>query len=212
MKQGCLSKIDHLVYATRDLTGTIEQLEERLQVRATPGGQHPSWGTRNALIGLGEQTYLEIIGPDPEQPEPDGPRRFQIDELSAPRLVTWAVRGTDLQQIASDAKQYGIDLGEIHSGNRRQPDGRLLSWRLTDPLVARESGIVPFYIDWGETIHPATAIDKRCSLLALRAEHPDAERVQKMLSALHLDVPVRSGVTPLLVATINTPHGVVDLR
>ena len=87
-----MSRIDHLVYATPDLAAGVERVEKLLGVRAVPGGQHPGAGTRNALIGLGDQVYLEIIGPDPDQPKPPRARRFGIDELKSPRLVTWAAK------------------------------------------------------------------------------------------------------------------------
>jgi dipeptidyl aminopeptidase/acylaminoacyl peptidase len=48
-----VSRVDHLVYITPDLNRGIEEIEKLLGVRATPGGQHIGYGTRNALIALG---------------------------------------------------------------------------------------------------------------------------------------------------------------
>ncbi|MEK6286870.1 MAG: VOC family protein [Acidobacteriota bacterium] len=212
METPILLKIDHLVFATPDLAAGINQVERLLGVSAVPGGQHPGWGTRNALIRLGDNTYLEIIGPDPDQPKPDRPRRFGIDELQAPRLVTWAAKGTDLEAIVENAKSHGLDLGQVQPGSRRRPDGVLLSWRLTVSPVLNEGGIVPFFIDWGKTPHPAAALPKGCVLVALRAEHPDANRVQAELSSLGLNLRVDSGSAPTIIATIRTAHGDVELR
>ena len=92
-----LAIVDHLVYATPDLKASIDALEKRLGVRAAPGGQHPGRGTRNALIALSPTSYIEIIGPDPEQPKPDLPRQFGIDTLAEGRLVTWAAKSSDLE-------------------------------------------------------------------------------------------------------------------
>lgn len=207
-----LSKIDHLVYATPDLASGIAQVEKLLGVKAVPGGQHPGAGTRNALIRLGELTYLEIIGPDPEQPKPAQPRRFGIDELKAARLVTWAAKGEDLEAVVTNAKSKGIDLGKVQSGSRRRPDGVLLSWRLTISPTLNADGVVPFFIDWGSTPHPASNLPKGCTLISLRAEHVNSNRVHAELGALGLNLHVVTGSAPALIAVIRTPSGDVELR
>jgi len=210
--RGLLSKIDHLVYATPDLAAGVKQVEALLGIQATPGGQHPGEGTRNALIALGPMSYLEIIGPDPDQAKPPGPRKFEIDDLTAPRLVTWAAKGTNLTQIVAEAHRRGVPVGDVIPGSRRTPTGSLLSWHITNQRAFVANGLVPFFIDWGDTPHPARSAATGATLISLRGEHPDPEHVQRMLEALGLDLPVVKGAKPSLVATIAGTRGRVDLR
>ena len=209
---GLLPRIDHLVYGTPDLQAGVDQVEKILGVRATPGGQHPGVGTRNALVALGPATYLEIIGPDPEQPKPERPRTFGIDNLTAPRLVAWAAKGDNLDQFAAEALRRGVKLGEVSSGSRKTPQGVLLSWRYTSPRTVIADGIVPFFIDWGQTPHPARTAATGATLVEFRAEHPQVEEVRKMLSELGIDLPVTKGQRSALVAVIQSPRGRVELR
>jgi hypothetical protein len=207
-----LSKVDHLVYATPDLNRGVEEIEKLLGVRATPGGQHPGLGTRNALIALGPTTYLEIIAPDPEQPPPAKPRPFGIDSLKESRLVAWFVKSDDLQRLRAEALGKGVRLGEVRSGSRRRPDGVQLSWQFTDPSVLVADGIIPLFIDWGESSHPAHTAAKGATLVSLRAQHPDVQGVRGMLRDLGIDLPVSQGQSPMLMAIIEGPRGRVELR
>jgi hypothetical protein len=207
-----LRQIDHLVYATPDLSAGVERIEALLGIRATPGGQHPGEGTRNALIALGPTSYLEILAPDPEQPKPDRPRRFGIDTLSGPRLVTWAAKGRNLTQTVDAAQRRGVPLGDVIAGSRRTPTGVLLSWHTTNQRAVIADGIVPFFIDWGTTPHPASSAASGATLIALRAEHPDPTSVRRMLNQLGFDLPVTKGPRAALVARIAGPRGPVELR
>lgn len=205
-------QIDHLVYATPDLDRGIDTIEKLLGVRATPGGQHPGRGTRNALVALGHELYLEIIAPDPEQPKPAQPRWAGLDGLAAPRLATWVARSDDLEQLTGAALKRGVQIGQVMSGSRLRQDGTPVSWRFTDPSKVLADGIVPFFIDWGTTPHPASSAAQGASLVELRAEHPDAQRVQKLLHQLRLDLPVQKGPRPALIARIDGANGLVELR
>jgi hypothetical protein len=207
-----LRSVDHLVYATPDLNSGIDQIERLTGVRASQGGQHPGRGTRNALLALGPASYLEIVAPDPDQPSPSTPRAFGLDHLNESRLVTWVAKSNDLDNLRASAGRKSVQLGEVTSGSRRRPDGVLLSWRYTNPATVIADGLIPFFIDWGQSPHPSQTAAAGLSLVELRAEHPDAERVQKMLGDLGLDLRVRKGSSPVLIATIQGPRGRVELR
>jgi len=207
-----LSRVDHLVYATPDLALGIQTAEQLFGVRASPGGSHPGEGTRNALLALGPACYFEIIGPDPAQPKPARGRRFAIDEIKAARLTTWVAKGTDLETFAAGALAQGVNLGSVIPGSRKRPDGVVLSWRYTDPRVVLGDRLVPYFIDWGASPHPSASAVRGVTLLSLRAEHPDADRVQHMLRQLGLGLTVVKGARPALIATFDSPKGHVELR
>jgi hypothetical protein len=209
--EGVLAQVDHLVYATPDLAVGVDTAEKLLGVRATPGGQHPGEGTRNALIAVGPNSYLEIIGPDPEQPKPERGRRFRIDEIKAPVLTTWVAKGSDLERFASRAAAQGVNLGTIIPGSRKRPDGVVLSWRYTDPRTILADRLIPYFIDWGPSPHPSATAAKGVTLVSLRAEHPDAALVQQMLKVLGLDLAVTRGSKAALIATFDSPKGRVQL-
>jgi hypothetical protein len=73
-------------------------------------------------------------------------------------------------------------------------------------------GVVPFFINWGTTPHPAASASVGGTLIALRAEHPDPERVRRTLEQLEIALPVRPGSSVSLIATIDSPRGRVELR
>lgn len=204
--------MDHLVFASPDLDDGVAHVERLLGVETAPGGQHHGLGTRNRLIGLGPDCYMEVVSIDPEQPEPDGPRWFGLDGLKSHRLVSWCAKAPELDDVVARGRAAGIDLGEPRSGGRVTPDGRKLSWTFSDPWAERAGGVIPFFIDWGDTTHPAAGLNHPCTFQRVRLEHPDARDVERWCTALGLDVEVTEGARPAVIALIDSPNGLVELR
>jgi len=203
--------VDHLVFAVPDLEEGVREVERLFGVETAPGGRHHGFGTRNRLIGFGPDTYMEIVSVDPEQPRPAGTRWFGLDDLAAPRLVTWCAKHPDLDALIARGRAAGIDLGEASGGGRERPDGTRLQWTVTDPWADRAGGVIPFFIDWGDTDHPGTRLPALCAFLGVRLEHPDPSTVATWLAALGLDVSVGEGVSPRVIATLETPNGIIEL-
>ena len=126
--------VDHLVVGSSDLDLGARWVEERLGAAPVFGGVHAGFGTRNALLGLGDQ-YLEVLALDPDQPGASSSLSDQIRALSSPILLTLAIAKTDLRNAVPMS--------------RLRPDGVLLEWELeftSTPL---------FFIDWKDCPRPS---------------------------------------------------------
>ena len=207
-----LLPIDHLIYAAPTLEGGMDKIEALLGVRPVYGGQHPGRGTHNALLRLEPAIYLEVIAPDPAQPNVPRPLWIAADTVMEPRLIYWAVKSDNLEALVERACSNGLELGELSSGSRTRPDGQLLRWRLTDPRANPADGIIPFFIDWLDTPHPARGLPDGGALLSLEAQHPQAEKVQAQLQMLGLELNVHYNPEPALFARIRTSNGEILLK
>jgi len=206
-----MDRVDHLVWAVPDLDAGISQIEALTGIQAALGGSHPGMGTRNALLSLGDDTYLEIIAPDPGQSDYRSPRLFQVDHVDSPRLVTWAAKSDDIAQMTEMRLSDGQSPGKAMTGSRQTPDGRTLAWELTDPYVEIAGGVVPFFINWGNTPHPAASAPGGATLLALRATHPEKDYVRAAFKSFGINMPVENGCQASLTAVIDTPRGQIEL-
>jgi hypothetical protein len=197
--------LDHLVYAGPDLAEAVARVTALTGVTPAPGGSHVGLGTANHLADLGAGIYLEVIGPDPAQPEPLAPRPFGIDELTEPGLVAWAVRTTNLDATIASARAHGFDPGDAREMSRETAGGEVLRWRLTPPSAP--GTLHPFLIDWGGTPHPTTRGLPSIPLLMVTGTHPDPDSVLAVTDALGLELLVRRAPKAGLSAALRTPEG-----
>lgn len=201
--------LDHLVYAVADLAAAIDHFEQATGVRPAIGGAHVGLGTHNALVSFGE-CYLELIAPDPGQPDPDRPRPFGIDDLDGPGLVGFAVRPTGAETIddlIDCSRQAGHDPGSAADMSRTTPTGQRLAWRLTMPTTR----VQPFFIDWGDTPRPNTTAPGGIQLLDVVVETSDAVPVTSVRDSLGLALRVERADSTRLRASVSGPAGTLHL-
>ena len=206
-------KIDHLVYAVTNLEEAIEELESKLGVRPIIGGQHVSFGTKNALIRLNEGMYFEVLAIDHQNTKVAPPRWMGVDLLTKNQITRWAVTSRDLQNDVQVLEEYDVGLGHILNGSRQTPDGKLLQWELTVPKPEPEVELVPFCIDWNKSeTHPSRQLpEMHCELLELQVTHPNPNTFSNIFEKLELNLKVELAQETAIKAIIKCPKGIVVL-
>lgn len=130
--------LDHVVLVVLDLSAAVAEHRTR-GFTVTPGGEHAGGLTHNALVGLQDGGYLELIA---------------FHDLAAARgKHSWAPvaeRGggwADFALLSNDLLQDVTALGDLvarppEEGGRTRPDGLGIAWR-----VARLERPLPFLIE-----------------------------------------------------------------
>lgn len=205
--------VDHLVYCVPNLEASIEDLEKRLGVRAEIGGKHTSQGTKNALINLGNNCYLELLAIDEENDSVIGNRWMGIDLIEQAKLTRWSIKTTDIILESALLNKYNKDLSEIKEGSRLTPTGQILRWRMTIPLAQPEVELAPFLLDWSDSdAHPTDKLTQHCHLKELKLySSPSSSKVSHCLADLDLSGIINDGATTKIKALIDGPNGLVEL-
>ena len=150
-----MQRIDHVVYAVRDLDGAARRCLDEHGLASIDGGRHPRWGTANRVVPLGD-TYLELLAVEDPSVAPDLARSLLDATADGDRWYSICVADDDVEATAA---RLGI---EVRPGARTRPDGAEVRWRgagFDDP--ARPLWL-PFFIAW----------DMPDELLPGRAEAP----------------------------------------
>lgn len=202
------SRIDHLIFGAPDLETGTEIIRQKLGISPSGGGQHPDFGTHNALYKIGARTYFEVIAPDPAVAHRQPRLWMGLDHLETPSLIWWAAKANNLETRVKQAKKAGWDPGPAIPGSRKMADGTLLRWQLTDPFCVQEQGVLPFLIDWGNSPHPSTNMpDAACPLIDFQLLHPQAEKIRRYLAAIDIHFPVKEHPEPKIQAGFATEAG-----
>jgi hypothetical protein len=202
-------RIDHLVWYSPELAAG-ERHFASMDSPPAYGGEHPGDGTCNSLLSLGEATYIEILARDPKQPASSLDK--ELAGLKGQGLYHWAVGGVDLAAIANGAKDAGYEVSNVVSGGRRRPDGRLLNWKLVGLHDHPFGALVPFFIDWTNSDHPALDAPRGGRLSGIELSSPDAARLNALFKVHGLDLPVVQGAKAGIVVTLASKRGPLRLE
>jgi hypothetical protein len=184
-------------------------VEHHLGVAPQKGGVHDGAGTHNMLLGLGPHAYLEVIAPDPDQPDPPHPRLFDLDDPATrtaleagPTLVGWVARVPALEALVARLGPRGGDLREMRRGD--------LHWRMAVPPPRQDmDNLIPALIEWKGERASKRLKDSHVRIASVEAEHPDSEALARALRERGLEevLKPRRGMHPRLLVRLTKADG-----
>ena len=101
--------------------------------------------------------------------------------------------GTDLTELRDTAISAGLEGSELVSGGRKLPNGKSLAWKVFGVRNHGFGALVPFFIDWLDSEHPAKTAPRCGGLAGIEVHSPEAERLRQIYQALGIEIAVSSG-------------------
>ena len=137
-------RIDHVIYASGDLSSTVRRFEKEYGLEAGGGGVHPRLGTRNSLVPVGGRQYIELMA----VAEPGA----SFLAVGVAEVLTTGERPFAVSIEPDDLDATASRLGlQITEGERRSTSGRVLRWRSAGLREAAGPSHLPFFVDWGDS-------------------------------------------------------------
>lgn len=204
------SEIDHLILGINNLEKGCTDFENLSGVRPEFSGEHPNWGTHNALLSL-DQSYLEVIAPQPMHELAESPFKVIKDQHQL-SLIGWAIQTTDLDALVHLMDQTGLVHSEKLAGSRNTPSGETLRWESVFLLNENGASINPFFIQWeNSALHPSKTTPKGCTLTSITVNDHSDSLVTKLLKQLSFPINFETGDKEkcgyLVEIELDTPSG-----
>lgn len=146
---------DHVVLGTSNFEKAIDIFEEETGVRPLMVVSQNGLGTKSARVAFSQCAFLEIIGPDPTQ-QASSELAKKLETLPADELVPvhYAIRRSDSKELKTTKwKEMGYTCDEVTMVAK--DNGMPWLWHMFFLEGHDEGGLLPFFIDWGESHHAA---------------------------------------------------------
>ena len=136
---------DHFIILVNELAVATDAFR-RLGFEVRAGGEHPAFGSQNALIPLADGTYFELLAFKDSALAAqtfwgDAVRKLRVRE----GYGAYVLASNDLAQDVAQIRARGLDIADAKPGMRARPDGQRVAW-YTAIAGGTPTGILPFLI------------------------------------------------------------------
>jgi hypothetical protein len=205
------ARLDHILLGVPDVEEAADEFEHETGVRPIMGGEHPGFGTSNALVSLSDGSYVELIGPGQEADWDNIGGKFAV--LEERQLVAFAMATSNFDDLAERVRAHGFEAVGPIPGARATPDGERLEWQMLLIGGHDYGGFLPILIDWGDTPHPATTAPTGLSVARFEVRHPEAAELARIYGdLLGAEVDTVRADHAMLDLVLDTPKGRIAFR
>ncbi|MDQ2755639.1 MAG: VOC family protein [Actinomycetota bacterium] len=208
-------RVDHVSYAAEHdgVQATAERIGKLIGVTPVSGGVHPRFGTRNIVLPLAHERYVEVVECLDHPASDKAPFGQAVKARSAMGggWLGWVVQVDDITSVEKRLGRQAVD------GNRHRPDGVELRWRQIGIKGLMSDPQLPYYIQWADLdLHPSSGAQTEVNIDSLQIAG-DPQRVAEWLglpasrtsTVIDFDFVAPRGTPGLLSVTFSTPDGPV---
>ena len=176
---------------------------------------HPRFGTRNIIIPLAKDHYVEVVEvlDHPASDKAPFGQAVRARSLEGGGWLGWVIAVDDIRPIE---KRLGRD---AVAGNRHRPDGTELRWRQLGIKGLIADPQVPYFIEWDDMmVHPSAGADSTATIQNLQIAG-DSKRIREWLGPqesfdkedIDFTFVAPHGQPGLLSVTFDTAEGLVTV-
>jgi len=210
-------RVDHVSYTAEHdgLQATAARLAKHIGVEPVDGGVHPRFGTRNIILPLADERYVEVVDclDHPASDKAPFGQAVKARMEAGGGWLGWCVRVDDITPVEERLGRPAVE------GNRHRPDGVELRWRQLGIKGLISDPQLPYYVQWeDETVHPSVGASTSVTIEGLQIAG-DPDRVKEWLglpanetsSVIDFTFVAPRGTPGLLAVTFQPPEGLVTV-
>lgn len=140
-----ITGFDHFVVIVSGLDPAMETYHT-LGFDVQPGGEHPRFGSHNAIVPLADSSYIELVAfKDKELASKtfwgDAVRKLEAGE----GFAGFVLSSDDLAADVAEIRKRSLAIDDPSAGTRTRPDGQRVAWH-TAVVGGTTAGVLPFLI------------------------------------------------------------------
>ena len=206
LKRGHGFPVDHIALAVPDTEGGVRYVEQLTGVKPTLTKSDPKDFYWSAALGIGEDSFLEVIGPNPDHKGVHPFKSFMAG-LKEPAVMFWYIATDGFDAFVRRVELAGETLSNIVTVD---PETSANDSDYTRAGIGKRFETQrPNVIEWRKrSVEQST--DIQCRMTGFSLSHPKPDALNGLFEALSIDAVVKKGPSRIGL-TLQRPKGEVTL-